>query len=412
MLSRPKEPKSGKKLSLSGSKLTLGNIDASKLRSGSEVGGARKAVQVEVRRNRAPTAPVIPVLFDTSPALETGEITAGISAANIEEVKKIISPMLRHDSFDRLALRKRTDVVRLITGVRFTGDDKGSTLLSKDLSPCHKEESLTEEQKEFFSIAFPFYNESRATYCTPIGAKVILNFLAVYGTEEYVEGNYDTRNKALTELNSYAQSLNLSDDNSFDMTRDRLTAEERAARVRALQEGLAKADAVRKPNGQFEKGYSGNAGGVPKDEEIKRNHEKTPEELAEERRLRNMFRNRLLTSINHKPVCPFTGISDVRFLIASHIKPYAACENTGEKVDPQNGFMLSPNADKLFDCGYISFTEDGTLKRSKKITGALLAALGIKSNVKAIIKGDRCKEYLAYHREFVFEGERTKDKEF
>jgi len=394
MLSKPK------KLSLSGSKLTLGNIDASKLRSGSEVGGARKAVQVEVRRNRAPAAPVIPVLFDTSPALETGEITAGISAANIEEVKKIISPMLRHDSFDRSALRKRTDVVRLITGVRFTGDDKGSTFLSKDLSPCHKEESLTEEQKEFFSIAFPFYNESRATYCTPIGAKVILNFLAVYGTEEYIEGNYDTRNKALTELNSYAQSLNLSDDNSFDMTRDRLTAEER------------KADAVRKPNGQFEKGYSGNAGGVPKDGEIKRNHEKTPEELAEERRLRNMFRNRLLASINHKPVCPFTGISDARFLIASHIKPYAACENTGEKIDQQNGFMLSPNADKLFDCGYISFTDDGTLKRSQKITGALLATLGIKSNVKAIIKGDRCKEYLAYHREFVFEGPRTKDKEF
>ena len=46
-----------KKLSLSGSKLTLGNIDASKLRAGPSVGGARKTVQVEVRRKRAPAAP-------------------------------------------------------------------------------------------------------------------------------------------------------------------------------------------------------------------------------------------------------------------------------------------------------------------------------------------------------------------
>ena len=45
-----------KKLSLSGGKLTLGNIDASKLRTGTSVGGARKTVQVEVRRKRAPAA--------------------------------------------------------------------------------------------------------------------------------------------------------------------------------------------------------------------------------------------------------------------------------------------------------------------------------------------------------------------
>ena len=46
-----------KKLSLSGSKLTLSAIDASKLRSGPAVGTGRKTVQVEVRRKRAPSAP-------------------------------------------------------------------------------------------------------------------------------------------------------------------------------------------------------------------------------------------------------------------------------------------------------------------------------------------------------------------
>jgi predicted restriction endonuclease len=138
---------------------------------------------------------------------------------------------------------------------------------------------------------------------------------------------------------------------------------------------------------------------------------KTPEEMREEKKLRTMFKNRLVNATNYRPVCPFTGISDVRFLIASHIKPYAACENTGEKVDPQNGFMLSPNADKLFDCGYISFTDDGVLMMSSMVNGELMSSLGLKLNTKVLLKGDRCKEYLAYHREFVFEGVRTKVKE-
>ena len=44
-----------KKLSLSGSKLTLGGVDAGQMRAGA-TGGARRTVQVEVRRKRAPAA--------------------------------------------------------------------------------------------------------------------------------------------------------------------------------------------------------------------------------------------------------------------------------------------------------------------------------------------------------------------
>ena len=46
-----------KKLSLSGGKLTLGNIDSTKLRAGPVLGAGRKTLQVEVRRKRAPAAP-------------------------------------------------------------------------------------------------------------------------------------------------------------------------------------------------------------------------------------------------------------------------------------------------------------------------------------------------------------------
>ena len=371
-----------------------------------------------MRRSRAPQAPVNVPWFITSEALRTGDITAGICAENINEVEIILNPMIRNEIFDPVALRKRTEVIRLIKGIKTTGDAFGSTILSKDLSPYHQENELTEEEKKFFSIAFPFFNEQRATLCSPIGAKVILNFLAVFGTEEYIEGGHEQRQASLVELNTYAQSLNIMHD---ALAEDppagvvRLTAEERAARVRALQEGLAKADA---PTGGMKVQAE-----VVKRPEIDHKKElmsllldnpvKTPEKMREEKKLRTMFKNRLINATNYRPVCPFTGISDIRFLIASHIKPYAACENTGEKVDPQNGFLLSPNADKLFDCGYISFTDDGVLMMSSKfgVNGALMSSLGLKLNTKVLLKGDRCREYLAYHRAFVFEGERTKVKE-
>lgn len=38
--------------------------------------------------------------------------------------------------------------------------------------------------------------------------------------------------------------------------------------------------------------------------------------------------------------CPITMISDERLLIASHIKPWAASNDT-EKTDPCNGYMIS-----------------------------------------------------------------------
>ena len=94
-----------KKLSLSGGKLTLGNIDASKLRTGPSIGGARKTVQVEVRRKRAPVAPgrgssasadaakpaaptaAIPPVAATSPTADD-RLTAQERAARVRALKE------------------------------------------------------------------------------------------------------------------------------------------------------------------------------------------------------------------------------------------------------------------------------------------------------------------------------------
>ncbi|WP_375787742.1 HNH endonuclease [Bradyrhizobium sp. Pha-3] len=59
--------------------------------------------------------------------------------------------------------------------------------------------------------------------------------------------------------------------------------------------------------------------------------------------------------------CRITQIADPRLLRANHIKPWRACENNHERLDGNNGLLLSPHVDLLFDRGYISFEEDGIL---------------------------------------------------
>lgn len=81
---------------------------------------------------------------------------------------------------------------------------------------------------------------------------------------------------------------------------------------------------------------------VEKKEDIKEK-----KEISNARYGQGKYREQLLEQCRF---CPFTMISDERLLIASHIKPWAAA-NEKEKIDPYNGYMLSPLYDKLFDKG-------------------------------------------------------------
>lgn len=105
------------------------------------------------------------------------------------------------------------------------------------------------------------------------------------------------------------------------------------------------------------------------------------------------------------PFCPITRITDERLLIASHIKPWAA-SNDKEKVDPNNGFMLSPLFDKLFDKGFITFTDDKHVVLSAFISKTTWKLINIKDNeyIQWLPMDDKRKEYLKFHREAVFKG--------
>ncbi|MCH5267338.1 MAG: HNH endonuclease, partial [Lachnospiraceae bacterium] len=64
-----------------------------------------------------------------------------------------------------------------------------------------------------------------------------------------------------------------------------------------------------------------------------------------------IFRDLLLKRYNK---CCLCGVENHELLIASHIKPWAKSE-AKEKLDDDNGFLMCPNHDKLFDKGYITF---------------------------------------------------------
>lgn len=49
------------------------------------------------------------------------------------------------------------------------------------------------------------------------------------------------------------------------------------------------------------------------------------------------------------PKCPICGFEYSSFLIASHIKPYAKCEDTYDAMNPYNGLLMCPICDKLFE---------------------------------------------------------------
>ncbi len=125
-------------------------------------------------------------------------------------------------------------------------------------------------------------------------------------------------------------------------------------------------------------------------------------EIRKAREGQGKYREQLLEQCRF---CPITMISDERLLIASHIKPWAASEKS-EKIDPYNGYMLSPMFDKLFDKGFITFTENRHVILSDFISAFTWKQIGLKNDtfIKALPMDDKRIQYLEFHHQSVFKG--------
>jgi hypothetical protein len=96
--------------------------------------------------------------------------------------------------------------------------------------------------------------------------------------------------------------------------------------------------------------------------------------------------------------CRVTGITDGRYLRASHIKPWCKSDDK-EKLDGCNGLLLAPHVDLLFDRGWISFSDDGKLLVSANLNRKVLAAWGLPTDLNVgLFRAEQCK-YLAWHRD-------------
>lgn len=110
---------------------------------------------------------------------------------------------------------------------------------------------------------------------------------------------------------------------------------------------------------------------------------------------------RFRTSIRDRR-CRVTGIGNETYLRASHIKPWRDADNA-ERLDGENGLLLAPHVDFLFDKGLITFEDDGRLVISPRADSVVLSLLGIHPEAVVVVAfRDQQREYLRYHREQVF----------
>lgn len=135
---------------------------------------------------------------------------------------------------------------------------------------------------------------------------------------------------------------------------------------------------------------------IKQDEDIS---EKKKEQLFQARKGQGEYRKKLL---EEKSECLITRVSDERLLIASHIKPWAI-SNAIEKTDHYNGLALTPTYDKMFDQGFISFSDDGIIMISPYISPLNLKKLNLSPDKKYDIPNIQKRlKYLNYHRNNIF----------
>lgn len=102
--------------------------------------------------------------------------------------------------------------------------------------------------------------------------------------------------------------------------------------------------------------------------------------------------------------CRITKIANDRLLIASHIKPWRSCETADERLDGNNGLLLAPHVDWLFDRGLLGFQDDGRVLISKLLTEPDIVGLGLRDVVgmeAGPFSPAQC-HYLQHHRDSVF----------
>ncbi|HPU52050.1 MAG TPA: HNH endonuclease signature motif containing protein [Burkholderiaceae bacterium] len=121
--------------------------------------------------------------------------------------------------------------------------------------------------------------------------------------------------------------------------------------------------------------------------------------LIQARRGQGQYRDNLKAV---ERACRITKVERLEHLIASHVRPWRDSNNE-QRLDGENGLLLTPTVDHLFDKGFISFEDSGRLIVSPVADPVSLKRMGIdhenRMNVGAFSEGQR--RHLDFHRENV-----------
>lgn len=110
------------------------------------------------------------------------------------------------------------------------------------------------------------------------------------------------------------------------------------------------------------------------------------------------FRDDLIKRWDGK--CAVSGVTRRELLRASHIKPWSASNNV-ERLDPNNGLLLSAAYDAAFDAYLISFADDGSIVLASDFTAAEAGAAGLDLSVQLALGPGHSASYLATHRDLM-----------
>lgn len=121
--------------------------------------------------------------------------------------------------------------------------------------------------------------------------------------------------------------------------------------------------------------------------------------LVVARRGQGLFKQRVMEIEDH---CRITGVTNPIHLRASHCKPWRDSTNS-ERLNGENGLLLTLTMDHLFDRGFISFEDSGALIISPVAHTPSLQRMGVPTdrvlNVGPFTTGQ--KQFLDYHRDGV-----------
>lgn len=120
-----------------------------------------------------------------------------------------------------------------------------------------------------------------------------------------------------------------------------------------------------------------------------------PEESVISKVGKGVYLKRIIHRWQYK--CAVTGFNNLNLLVASNIEPWPE-DDQPERQDIDNGILLSPIYDTLFEQHLISFKDSGKIILSNKIEKPAFQQLGVSG--KESIKGlnDYNKIYLDKHR--------------